>query len=134
MTLLGPAIKPIRAPAISLGAVRWVGDRHWPVQVGLGIVVAVAYLVANGAELGVVLIVTAAGAVAIAAVWPVAGLTVLAVLIPMREPELFKPIYIDAALVGATTLGCLLRLPGDRRPLQSIRESSLPSGTPSTRG
>ena len=42
-------------------------------------------------------------AIAMAAVaWPVAGLAALALILPMPEPDVFQPVYVDAVILAAT--------------------------------
>ncbi len=45
----------------------------------------------------------------------------------MRSRDLFQPFYVVAVILGATALGCLLRVPGDRRPLPVRPASFWPS-------
>lgn len=96
-------------------------EPQWRPQVALGALVALAYVGALaylGSTGGMIVAIPAVATIAVAVVWPVAGLASIAFLIPVREPDMFAPIYLDALVVGATALGCLLRLAGDRRPIR----------------
>ena len=121
MSLLPTAARRIEAPEFALGAARWTGARHLTLQLGLGVVVAIAYtvtLATVGPNGGTPLVASAIIAAVVAVIWPIAGFATVAFLIPVREPEILNPIYVDAVLIGATAFGCLLRLAGDRRPVR----------------
>jgi O-antigen ligase len=108
-----------RFPAASAG---WTGvlggtDRAARLQIVAGVAVALGYLVATALSIDAAVLALGAAAVVLALVWPAAGLAVLALILPMREPsDAFRPLYIDATIIGAASLGCLLRLAADRRP------------------
>lgn len=82
--------------------------------------------VAAGAVLSVLMIVGMALAVpgiillagilgmALAVARPAIGLTVLAVMIPLREPGIFPPVLLNFVMAAATCAGCLFRLPIER--------------------
>jgi O-antigen ligase len=86
-------------------------------QVLVGTALGLAYLAAVGLSLDRVVLILAAAAAALAFVWPAAGLAVIALILPMREPDVLQPVYTIAVILSATGLGCLVRLPGDKRPL-----------------
>ena len=86
-------------------------------QLTVGLALGLGYLGATAIKADQAPFVLAVAAVVVALVWPAAGLATLALILPMPELDLFQPFYIVAVLVGATAFGCLLRLPGDPRPL-----------------
>lgn len=98
-----------------LGTTMHVGSR---LQIGVGVGLAAAYLLALGAEQVWVALVLALAGAGLSVVWPASGLAMLALIMPMREPEGLVPIRFNAVLAGGITLGCILRLPIDRFPMR----------------
>lgn len=83
----------------------------------LGGVLAASYLLTIGTGAGPAAAALAIGITVIALVWPIAGLTALAVILPQPEPDVLGPIYVTVMILGATVLGSLLiRAPGSELP------------------
>lgn len=58
-----------------------------------------------------------AGGVALAVASPFGSMAMLAVLLPLREPDVLQPLGVILPLIGATAAGCLARLPFEGRRL-----------------
>lgn len=109
--------------AIRDGAVRRPGTRArlatgWPLQVLVGVAFAIGYILSIGADqdrITQVIVLLAAG---LSVVSPVAGLSMFALMMPMREHEVLAPIRANAIMAGSIALGCLFRMPVDRIPLR----------------
>lgn len=89
-----------------------------PLQIGVGVGLAMLYLLALGAQLDSVAMAVLLAGAGLSVAWPASGLAMFAVMMPMREPEVLVPIRFNALLVGGITFGCILRLPIDRLPLR----------------
>lgn len=92
-------------------------ERGLGLQLLAGLAVGLAYILVAGASSTQVTMLAGLFGAGLAVIWPATGLTLLALILPMRETDALKPLYVDAVIVGATALGCVLRLPGDRRPV-----------------
>jgi O-antigen ligase len=88
------------------------------IQAALGVVLAAVYLLAVGGQQEQLATLAIMGSAAVAVVSPVAGLAMLALIMPMRETEVLEPVRVNAILAGATTFGCIIRMPIDRIPLR----------------
>lgn len=86
-------------------------------QVGLGSLLAVLCLVLQ-AEAPGILAVAGVATLAVAVLLPPAGLAALALLLPFRELDFLSPPGMIALLVGATAVGCIVRLPVERPALR----------------
>ena len=92
-------------------------ERSYAIQVFTGATIALGYLAATGASIDPLAMAFAVTAAAVALIWPATGLAALALILPMPEPDLLQPVYVDAVILGATGLGCLMmRLPGSGNP------------------
>lgn len=98
------------------GAYR-VANRNVGTQLAVGVVLGLLYLAVVALSIGQAAFLLIAAAAAIALVWPGVGLATLALILPMREPDLFQPLYVVSIVLGSTAFGCLLRLPGDPHEL-----------------
>jgi O-antigen ligase len=118
VTALSPGISR-QSFGAAVGNSRALGtsDRAYRLQIVSGVTVALGYLAATALSIDAAVVALGAAAAVIAVVWPVAGLAVLALILPMREPDAFRPLYTDAVIIGATGFGCLLRMAADRRPV-----------------
>jgi O-antigen ligase len=86
-------------------------------QVIVGVLVGLVYLVGVGLEIGPMRTAMVGVAVALAVLWPVAGLSTLALIMTSREPEILVPLYVHATLIGAIGVGCIFRLAANRQAI-----------------
>jgi O-antigen ligase len=87
-------------------------------QMTLGVILALLYLLAIGAQQDQLAVGMIALSALIAVIWPATGLAMFALVMPLREAEILVPVRFNAIMAGAIALGCLLRLPIDRLPLR----------------
>ena len=114
----GQSARRFAPPAITWNHWFRAGHSYWALQMVLGGGAALVYLAAAGPGLGSLVLLTAVAMLGVAVIAPVAGLTSLVLIMPVREPEIFNPAGINAVLVGATAFGCILRVSNDRLPLR----------------
>ena len=113
----GVPAEVLGTPAIRAADIQRGGARWYTIHVLTGSVVALGYLAATGASVDALVKAFAVATVGLAVVWPAAGLAALALILPMHKTDLFQPVYMDAMVLGATGLGCLMiRRPGGGPP------------------
>lgn len=84
-------------------------------QVIVGVLVGLVYLTGVGLEIGPLRTAMVGVGVALAVLWPIAGLSMLVLTMTSREPAILIPLYVHATLIGAIGVGCIFRLAADRR-------------------
>jgi O-antigen ligase len=84
------------------------------VSLGLATPLAVALFVGMALDLPTLIFMAGLGSLGLAVLRPTAGVALLAIMVPLREPEIFGPIWFNVTLASATLAGCVLRLPVER--------------------
>lgn len=100
-------------------AFRWptlehAGAAGMRTQVLAGVLMGLVYLVGVGLGIGPLLTAMVAVAASVAVLWPMAGLSILVLIMTSREPAILVPLYVNATLLAAIGVGCFFRLSGDR--------------------
>lgn len=83
-------------------------------SVAVGAALSVLMIVGMALEVPGVVFLAGILGVALAVARPAIGLTVLAVMIPLREPGIFPPVLLNFVMAAATCAGCVFRLPIER--------------------
>jgi O-antigen ligase len=115
---LHPATVPSgRIPAtgttsLALARMRATGASHRAIL--LAVLPAVGLLVGMALDLPTLILLSGVVALGLAVVQPAVGVALLALMVPLREPEIFGPTWFNVTLVAATMAGCVFRLPIDR--------------------